>query len=128
GSGNWATPSNWSTGSLPGSGDDVAIPALGSGVTITHSTGTDTVHSITSGSNVTLSGGTLGVSSSVQMAAGTALTLQGGTLANATLPTGSQLAPTTSGGTLDGVTINSDFQVAGNSSVTVKDGLTLNGT
>src|SRR5262245_6555177 len=53
GDGNWDTPGNWSSNpSLPGSMDDVSIPAS---VTITHSAGNgDTVHSITSGAGDTL--------------------------------------------------------------------------
>ncbi len=46
--GNWATASNWSSSpALPGPGDDVVIPALNSGASVTHSTGTDTVNSVT---------------------------------------------------------------------------------
>src|SRR5262249_7623314 len=67
-SGDWGVGSNWSTGSTPTSGDDVFIQR---GVTVTHSAGTDTVHSVTLGDgthadNLTLSGGTLTVSGTVQ--------------------------------------------------------------
>ena len=42
GSGDWSTPANWSTDSLPGTNDDVVIEA-GASITVTHSTGTDAV-------------------------------------------------------------------------------------
>src|SRR5262249_43137880 len=56
--GDWSNPTNWSTGRLPGLLDDVVIDVPG-GVTITHSTGEDTVHSLTCEDNLILSGGTL---------------------------------------------------------------------
>ncbi|HZV32985.1 MAG TPA: hypothetical protein VFB72_00280, partial [Verrucomicrobiae bacterium] len=46
GTGDWSVSSNWSTGALPGANDDVVIPA-GPAITVTHSTGSDTVNSIT---------------------------------------------------------------------------------
>src|SRR5207237_8060630 len=57
--GDWATPTNWSTGTLPSATDDVTIPALASGITITHATGTDTVNSVTTATPLSLSSGTL---------------------------------------------------------------------
>jgi hypothetical protein len=58
GNGDWSTASDWSGGQLPGPGDDVVIP---SGVTVTHSTGTDTIHQISDTGTVILSGGTLNI-------------------------------------------------------------------
>jgi hypothetical protein len=58
-SGNWADGSNWSTGHAPGSSDDVVIDQPG--VTVTHSSGNDTVHSLVEGSSsdIDLTGGSL---------------------------------------------------------------------
>ena len=90
GNGDWATPGNWSGGQLPGPGDDVVIP---SGVTVTHDTGTDTIHQISDGGTVLVSGGTLTIDAT-------------GTLTNLDI----------SGGTLDGtgaLTISGDFTGGG---------------
>ena len=50
--GNWSTASNWrddqGVNRTPTAGDNVVIPTLNSGASVTHSTGTDTVNSITS--------------------------------------------------------------------------------
>jgi hypothetical protein len=73
GGGDWATASNWSTGKLPGATDNVVIPALGSGAAIMHSTGDDTVASITSSTNLVLTGGNLTVNSTIQETSGTTL-------------------------------------------------------
>jgi YD repeat-containing protein len=134
GGGNWGTASNWSTG-LPSSVSDVVIPALGSGITITHSTGSDTVHSVTSGTKLTLTAGTLNVTGNVQMSSGATFILQGGTLSNATVAAGSTLTLTGSGGTLAGVTIASGATVDGTQNIGsvaayafVTSGLAVNGT
>src|SRR4051794_57529 len=47
--GDWATGSNWSLGHSPLSTEDAVIPALNSGASVTHLTGTDTVHGLTLG-------------------------------------------------------------------------------
>lgn len=55
GSGNWDTGSNWSTGSVPGSGDDVVIDTSAA-ATITVRVGdSESVHQLTLGSVDTLS-------------------------------------------------------------------------
>lgn len=62
--GSWDVPSNWSSDPLrPGPGDDVVINVAGV-ETITHSTGTDTVNSLTigNGNNLAVTGGSLTVS------------------------------------------------------------------
>jgi hypothetical protein len=51
--GDWATASNWSTGHVPGPDDDVILDATASPA-ITHSSGTDTIHSLTSAGNDSL--------------------------------------------------------------------------
>jgi hypothetical protein len=103
-SGDWDTPSNWSTGQLPGPADDVVINQPG--VTVTHSqSNSDAVNSVTSSdqllfsngslavagnanfsSNLKLSGGTFKVTGSLQVTSGGTFTLQGGTLAMLLLP------------------------------------------
>ncbi len=57
--GAWNVPSNWDTGTLPRAGDDVVIPDLPGNITITHSTGADTIRSLASQETVVLSGGSL---------------------------------------------------------------------
>lgn len=57
--GDWDTPSNWSSGALPGPSDDVVINQPD--ITVTHNGGNDSVNSITSQDPITLNGGTLGV-------------------------------------------------------------------
>jgi uncharacterized repeat protein (TIGR01451 family) len=61
----WHDGANWSTGSVPGPGDDVCID-VGGGITVTHSQDSvsgvpDAVNSIVSNENINLSGGTLSV-------------------------------------------------------------------
>ena len=55
-SGNWEDPSNWSSGTVPGPGDDVIINVPGD-ITVTHDTGNDTVQSLTSQQNLLITGG-----------------------------------------------------------------------
>ena len=77
GSGDWNTVTNWSTGALPGTGDDVVIGS-GPAITVTYSSGSQVVNSIQSQQAFVLSGGVLTVSSTFQ--GSNALTLSGGTL------------------------------------------------
>ena len=131
--GSWNNAANWSGGALPGPSDDVVIDVAGVN-TITHSSGIDTIRSLTSQEIVTLSGGTLKVTGAVQ-GAGT-ITLAGGTLADAVVQ--QVIMATTAGGTLSGVTLTGDpvqtqptlldlTAVAG-ANVSVAGGLTLNNT
>jgi hypothetical protein len=109
---------------VPGSGDDAVINI--SGITVTHSSNvTDSVHSLTSSAAVVLSGGTLNMAGNVQVT-NAGLTLQGGTLGNATVVAGTTV--TGQSGTLSGVTLNGNLNVSGNDAVTVSNGLTLNST
>ena len=82
GSGDWNTVTNWNTGALPGTNDDVVIGA-GASITVTHSSGTHTVNSIQSQQAFVLSGGSLTVSNTVQV--NNTFTFSGGTLAQATI-------------------------------------------
>src|SRR5262245_4200247 len=65
--GNWMTPANWrddmGASRLPGAADDVFINQTG--ITVTHSAGTDTVRSLTSRAAFVMSGGTLTAGTSV---------------------------------------------------------------
>jgi hypothetical protein len=125
--GDWSVGSNWSGGAPPGSGDDVVI---GSGVNVTHSTGTDTIHRLTVSTGLTITGGSLSVN-----AAGTVTTLSvsGGTLSGS----GALTVTNTfnwSGGTLGGggsLTVGNGISAAlslDNSSVTLGRTLNNNGT
>jgi hypothetical protein len=108
-SGDWNATNNWSTGALPGAGDDVVIGS-GPAITVTHSSGAHTVNSILSQQAFVLSGGVLTVSSTFQ--ANNAFTLAGGTLQTATVvvTNGASLF-VNGGGTLDGVTVNGVLDV-----------------
>ena len=87
--GDWDTKSNWRPETLPTSGDDVVINEPGN-VTINHSaSATDTAKSITAHDPVNLSGGTLAVTGTFSDSA--AVTLLGGTLATATIASGTTL-------------------------------------
>jgi hypothetical protein len=138
--GNWDTPSNWNTGALPGAGDDVIIPVLNNGASVTHSQNvTDTIKSLTASSTLALSGGTLDLSGAIPGTTGSmsdtsSITLAGGTLANATVATGTDITATDNS-TLTGVTLAGQLTVIshnfdpGSVTVTVNQGLTLsNGT
>lgn len=75
-SGNWDTPSNWSTGILPGANDDVTI-STSSAQTITHSASTDSIHSLFVGNDtIAISGGSLTVLGNTTL--NSALTESGG--------------------------------------------------
>jgi hypothetical protein len=129
--GNWAIKTNWSTGNLPGPGDDAVIPTLNSGASVTYSSGNSTVQSLTSSAGVILSGGTLTITGNLQESAGKSFTLKGGTLAGATLTSGSTLALTSGGGYLSGVTIAAGAVVNGTAAEATAGsigGLTLDGT
>ncbi len=130
GSGDWNTVSNWSTGALPGSDDDVLIGA-GSSITVTHSSGTHAVKSIQSQQAFVLSGGLLTVSNTVQV--NSTFTLAGGSLVQATVLQGTNGASfvVNVSGTLDGVTVNGMLDVGNTvngAQLTVTNGLGLNGT
>ena len=130
GSGDWNTTANWSTGDLPGAGDDVVV-GPGPAITVTHSSGADTVHSIQSQQAFVLSGGALAVSTTFQ--ASNTFTLSGGTLQSATVVATNGFPLVVQSGTLDGVTIATNTALdVGNSvneaEVTVTNGLVLNGT
>ena len=105
--GDWDTPGDWSTGVLPGAGDDVVIDLPGQNTfAVTHSANVaDTVHSLTSNDGLVVSGGSLSVAAASTVAGG--FTLTGGTLSGG--GTGSLTAQGGAGldgGTLDGVAVH----------------------
>lgn len=57
--GNWMTPANWSTGSVPGMTDDAVIDIAG--ITVNYTSGTSTVRSLSSRAAFNMSGGMLTV-------------------------------------------------------------------
>ena len=87
---------------MPAAGDDAVINTPG--ITVTHNNNiADSVSSITSAAEITLSRGTLAVTGNFQMSSATTFTLQGGTLAGTTISgDGATVALTNSGGTLGG--------------------------
>ncbi len=128
GGGDWDTPANWSTGAVPGAGDDVVINALNAGAGVTHSQRTtDTVNSITAAAPISISGfGTLSVTGSFSDSS--AISLANGTLANATIAAGTSIT-VTSNSTLSGVTLAGELVIDGGATVTAQQGLLLdNGT
>jgi hypothetical protein len=102
--GDWDTPSNWSTGQVPGAGDSVVID-LGSqnGFTVSHSASVaDAVTSISSQDAIRISNGSLSYAADSLIAAN--LTISGGTLEGAgNLTVSGQF--TWNGGTLSGTGI-----------------------
>ena len=77
-SGDWNVASNWSTHAVPGSGDDVVINVSGATPSITISAGTELVHSIAASDPLSITGGSLTVTSASTISGG--LSMTGGTL------------------------------------------------
>ena len=130
-SGNYDVAANWTNTNdptdhhVPTASDDAQINTAG--ITVTHSAGTDSVNSISDTGNITLSGGTLNVATT--MSGSGSFTLSGGTLQHADVLAGTSITGTTSGGGLDGVILDGNASISGqNSVVGVSNGLVLNGT
>ncbi|MCM8622351.1 MAG: Ig-like domain-containing protein, partial [Candidatus Accumulibacter sp.] len=79
-SGFWDDPENWSSGVLPGPGDEVVIDVAPGG-RIDHRAGATTIRSLTSNGNLQLSGGTLELTGDSSIRG--VFTLTGGTLTGA---------------------------------------------
>jgi hypothetical protein len=73
----WAVAGNWSDNAIPGPGDDVTINLSGN-PTIAITTGSESVHSITSSDPISISGGSLTVAANSSLSGGLAMT--GGSL------------------------------------------------
>ena len=67
---NWSDGLNWSTNALPTSADDVTISVPGT-ITVTHASGNDTIRSLTSAENLTITGGQLTVTTGASSVSGT---------------------------------------------------------
>ncbi len=91
-SGSWDVASNWSTDTVPGSGDDVTIDKPG--VTVTISSNAKSVHSITADDPLVISGGGLAVAANSTISDGLAMT--GGALS----ASGSGITMTVTGPTM----------------------------
>jgi len=141
--GDWGTAANWSTNALPGSGDDVVIPA---NISLTHSQNSaDTINSLTTGAGDALgaSSGSLTISAHSAIDPSFVLSIGGGTVSfNASVPETVTLASlyissnqyigySTMGGT-DNFVVTGSFTWAGGmlagpagSTLTAQGGMTL---
>src|SRR6185295_5107686 len=131
--GNWDNPANWDTQQVPGANDDVLIDTGNPSAVVTFRQGNVTVRSLVSNNPLTLTGGVLNVTTTVQV--NNAFTLAGGTLKNATVMNGlggQGLTLTSSGGTLSAVTIAAGATLDGtqvsHAAANISGGLILNGT
>ena len=80
GSGNWDVAANWSTGQVPGPGDDVVINVAGATPTVTIDSSTQAVvNSVQASDPLAISGGSLSVAANSTISAGLAMT-SGGSL------------------------------------------------
>ena len=122
----WDVASNWSTGSLPGANDNVLID-LPTGVTVTHRTGTTQINRLHATGDLSLSGGTLDVATTIQVDG--QYSLSGGTLRNASVRAGAVATPVrvTGNVTFDGVSLDTHMNVPFGF-IRVLNGLSLNGT
>ncbi len=125
--GDWGVGANWSTGTVPGSGDTAIVANLNPGAQVTYGTGSSTVAAVQASSPVEITGGTLTVTGSTQVT-GTTLTLDGGTLTDTTLSTvsgGVIQTASSSTTTLDAATLDSNLTVTSGSTLDIADNLTL---
>jgi hypothetical protein len=122
--GTWTTPANWSTSALPTSSDDVTLDRPNGTYTITVHSGTQSINSLTSNENLTVTGGTLAVATTAQIG-GSLTLLNGGTLAGGTWTTTGN-GTITATGTLNGVTLGGNLTISGGM-LLVTNGLTLTG-
>ena len=129
----WHTATNWDLNRIPGAADHVCIPTIAGGGSVAFSTGTTTVLSLDARSPVTVSGGTLTLSSSSQASQFTKkVTLSGGTLGGAgqrTLKAGADWT----GGTLKGpgsttIAANKTVAVSGIPNKVLAGPMTVKGT
>src|SRR5271165_872464 len=102
GSGDWNTATNWSGSAVPNTNDDAIINPAGS-VNITHSNGTNTVHSVQCSQPFMMSAGLLAVTTSFTTT--NTFSLFGGTLKNATMVDTNGGSVVVLSGAFDGVTL-----------------------
>ena len=77
-SGNWNVASNWSTGAVPGSNQEVIIDVPGASPTVTINSGSQSVYSITANDPLSITGGSLTVAADSTIGGG--LSMTGGSL------------------------------------------------
>jgi hypothetical protein len=129
-SGDWATAANWSSGTVPGAGDDVTISVAGTyTVTITDN---EAAHSLTlddADATVVIGNGgnnTFTVGTTLSLTAGTLQLNQGATISGGTLSaTGG--AFDWNGGELSGVTYDGALNMTSGRAFLYVNGLTLKG-
>ena len=130
---NWTNGSDWSTGSPPASSDSATIAAAGTfTVTIDSSVAADSLTINDAGATVAdTNGGTLAITDTLAINAGTFLLGAGSTLSGGTVSLGSSGIFVADGGTLSGVTFqgtlnlnaaNASLYAAGDLNVEAADG------
>jgi hypothetical protein len=132
--GNWSVTNNWSPNQVPGISDTAIITNSGTyTVTVTTVVGVSNVFlGSSSGTQaLTLSSGSLNATNISTQTTNGAITLAGGTIANATINLTNGTSLIAQSGTFNGVTMSGTLDV-GNSvnaaGLTVTNGLVLNGT
>ena len=128
--GDWDTAANWQGGVNPGPADDAVINiAVANPITHSQNT-TDQVNSlsVTGKAAVNLGSGTLQIAGT--LASNGSVTIEGGTLRNATVSAGTTITAANSSNTLSGVTFDGTLDMGSvyGAKMTVTSGLTLNGT
>ncbi len=111
-SGNWNTASDWSTGVVPSSNQEVIIDVSGASPTITISSGSMSVYSITADDPLSITGGSLTVASDSTISGGLAMT--GGSL----VANGSGATLTVSGTT---IVSGANLYAEGGATLTLQD-------
>lgn len=124
----WDDADNWEAGRPPDVQDNVLID-VPSNVEIEHRTGETTIGSLSSRNRLKLAGGTLTAASTIKVE--NTVTLEGGSLVDATLSGGPGVPPAVLGAsdtvTFDGVTLENDLQMADGGHLAVANGLNLIG-
>jgi hypothetical protein len=123
GNGYWDVAANWTK--LPAAGDNVVDNR--SGTVITHRRGNDAVGSLTmsTGTALIMTGGSLTVTNGITLASGSVFDLQGGTLRKATVGDSNLFAGGNSAPSgLGGVTIKAGITGKKGGIVTIENGLT----
>ncbi|MFT7669661.1 MAG: hypothetical protein ACI8X5_002366 [Planctomycetota bacterium] len=125
-SGSWNDPARWSTGSVPGLGDNVVIDRPGGEYTINLGGAVATVNSLRCEEMLVIDSGSLTVIAPFQV--NNSFTMTGGTLANSrVLPGFGSSGISVSGGTLDDMEFDGPLAFIGNGTKTLVGQLTLNG-
>ena len=128
GGGNWALAGQWSSGAVPGAGDDVTISAAGAYTVLI--TGSQAAHSVTlrSSSAKLTDSGTLTLGTTLALDAGTFAMSSGGVMQGGTIvAAGGTFVP--GGGTLAGVTYQGTLDMSSKTgaALTVMNGMSFAG-